>query len=135
MKNITLEKLNTFAVYLESKISSIFVQKENGKRLSSNDYTDMEKEKLSGIDAGANLTVTDSELSGISENPIQNKAVKAGLDGLHTALSAHSAAQERHIADDERIGWNEASKKMGYLDISYDSAANTVSIGRVSQEE
>ena len=68
MKNLTLEKLNTFAVYLESKISSVFVRKEEGKKLSANDFTNEEKQKLSGIAAEANLTITDSELSDVSEN-------------------------------------------------------------------
>ena len=90
MKNLTLEKLNTFAVYLESKISSVFVRKEEGKKLSANDFTNEEKQKLSGIAAEANLTITDSELSDVSENPIQNKVVKAGLDELQTILSDHT---------------------------------------------
>ena len=41
-------------LYLWSKIKSAFVAKEAGKRLSTNDYTNAEKEKLSGIEAGAN---------------------------------------------------------------------------------
>lgn len=41
-------------LYLWSKIKSAFVAKEAGKGLSTNDYTNAEKEKLSGIEAGAN---------------------------------------------------------------------------------
>ena len=41
-----------------------------------------DKTKLDGIESGANKTVVDSALSGNSENPVQNKAVKAALDGL-----------------------------------------------------
>ena len=54
-----------------------YVEKEDGKGLSSNDYTTEEKEKLAGL---KNTTV-DSDLSSTSTNPVQNKAVKAGLDG------------------------------------------------------
>ncbi len=132
MKNLTLEKLNTFAVYLESKISSVFVRKEEGKKLSANDFTDEEKQKLSGIAAEANLTITDSELSDVSENPIQNKVVKAGLDELQTILSDHNSNQGVHIAEEERLGWNEAKEKGDYLEISFDSSTNTVSIGSTS---
>lgn len=38
-------------------------------------------EKLNGIAAGANKTVVDDALSNTSVNPVQNKAVKAALDG------------------------------------------------------
>lgn len=54
MKYITLEKLNTFAVKLWSRISSTFVRKEEGKGLSANDFTATEKNKLAGIAAEAN---------------------------------------------------------------------------------
>lgn len=41
-------------LYLWGKIKELFVAKETGKGLSSNDYTTAEKEKLSGIETGAN---------------------------------------------------------------------------------
>lgn len=40
-----------------------------------------DKEKLDGIAAGANRTVVDSTLSENSTNPVQNKVIKAALDG------------------------------------------------------
>lgn len=39
---------------LIAKLNSIFVRKETGKGLSTNDYTSAEKEKLAGVAAGAN---------------------------------------------------------------------------------
>lgn len=45
---------NNGVLYLWQKIKSLFVQKEEGKSLSSNDYTNAEKEKLSGIEDNAN---------------------------------------------------------------------------------
>lgn len=51
MKYISIEKLNTFAVMLWSKISSNFVRKESGKGLSNNNYTTEEKNKLRDIDS------------------------------------------------------------------------------------
>lgn len=53
------------------------VDKVSGKGLSTNDYTTLEKEKLAGIEAGANKTEVDSKLSDTSTNPVQNKVVKA----------------------------------------------------------
>lgn len=61
------------------------VDKVSGKVLSSNDYTDAEKQQLASLVAGT-ITV-DSELSDSSENPVQNKVVKAALDNkLDTSM-------------------------------------------------
>ena len=82
------------------------VDKVNGKDLSTNDYTNEDKNKLAGISAGAKANVqadweendsssdayiknkptipasitVDSELSSSSTNPVQNKIVKGALD-------------------------------------------------------
>ena len=55
------------------------VDKVAGKGLSTEDYTSEEKTKLSGIEAEANKTVVDAELSPTSANPVQNKAVYAAI--------------------------------------------------------
>lgn len=54
------------------------VDKISGKGLSSNDYTDAEKEQLANLVAGT-ITV-DAAMSDSSTNPVQNKVVKAALD-------------------------------------------------------
>ena len=51
------------------------VDKVTGKGLSTNDYTTTEKNKLSGIEEGANKTVVDTSISGSSTNAVSNKAV------------------------------------------------------------
>lgn len=56
------------------------VDKIEGKGLSSNDFTTELKDKLDGMEEGANKTTVDTELSTTSENPVQNKIVKAALD-------------------------------------------------------
>ncbi len=81
-RKIDIEHLNTYTAYLAETIYKLFVKKVFGKGLSENDYTDEEKEKLAGIAEGANRTVTDEALNTASENPIQNKAVKAEADRL-----------------------------------------------------
>lgn len=76
MKLLQYDQLLYFFKGLKEK----FVAKEEGKGLSTNDYTTAEKTKLSGIAEGANKTTVDSTLSDTSVNPLQNKVVKAELD-------------------------------------------------------
>lgn len=57
MSIVTSEKLQSFAEKLAAKIESLFVKKESGKGLSTNDYTTTEKSKLAGIAAGAEVNV------------------------------------------------------------------------------
>lgn len=45
-----------------------------------------DKTKLDGVEAGANKTTVDAALDAASENPVQNKAVKAALDGKLSTL-------------------------------------------------
>lgn len=71
--------------YFLDKLKNIFdtkVDKVAGKGLSTNDYTTTEKNKLAGIESGAQVNPTiDSALSGTSANAVQNKVVKIALDG------------------------------------------------------
>lgn len=66
------------------------VEKEQGKGLSTEDFTTAEKTKLSGIEAGANKITVDSALNSASTNPVQNNVVsnaiagKVGKDGCLT---------------------------------------------------
>ena len=65
MKFLDLNNLS----YFWGKIKESFVQKEAGKGLSTNDFTNDEKSKLAGIEAGANNFVlgeaTDKVLGGV----------------------------------------------------------------------
>ena len=73
-----------------------------------------DKVKLDGIEEGANKTTVDAALDAASENPVQNKAVKAALDGK---LST-------------RGGEISASLKVGQTV----SAEGSVSVGRTSAD-
>lgn len=54
-----------------------------------------DKAKLDGVEAGANKTTVDAALDAASENPVQNKAVKAALDSkLSTRGGEISASLE-----------------------------------------
>lgn len=60
-------------------------------KTSTNDYTTAEKNKLAGIQAGANKTVVDSALSTTSTNPVQNKIVNAKLVELQNEIATINA--------------------------------------------
>lgn len=64
------------------------VDKVNGKGLSTNDYTTEEKEKLAGIETGANKTIVDSALSSTSANPVQNKIINTKFDSIQADIDS-----------------------------------------------
>lgn len=92
-------------LYFWQKIKAAFVAQESGKALSSNDFTDSLKNKLEGIDTGAQTNVqadwnvsdassdafiknkptipegviVDSEISSSSANPVQNSVIYTAL--------------------------------------------------------
>ena len=77
-----IDRIDAKITEVEGNVYSNFknkVDKENGKGLSANDFTTELKDKLDGVEEGANKTAVDAELSATSENPVQNKAVKAAL--------------------------------------------------------
>ena len=63
------------------------VDKVAGKGLSTNDFTTEEKEKLAGIETGANKTIIDSALSSTSTNPVQNKIINTKFNSIQTDIN------------------------------------------------
>lgn len=72
---------------LDGKVST-----EQGKGLSTNDYTTTEKNKLAGIESQANKTVVDDSLSSSSENPVQNKVINTALSGKADSSHDHTVS-------------------------------------------
>ena len=73
-----------------------------------------DKTKLDGVEAGANKTTVDAALDAASENPVQNKAVKAALDGKLSTIGGEIS---------------------GYLEVGQTvSAEGSVSVGRTSAD-
>lgn len=73
---------NTRGKYLTKKLLELIndkVDAEEGKGLSSNDFTAELKSKLDGIAEGATKTMVDTAVNSTSTNPVQNKAVYAEL--------------------------------------------------------
>ncbi|WP_027406153.1 hypothetical protein [Anaerovibrio sp. RM50] len=58
-----------------------YVEKENGKGLSTNDYTDAEKTKLAGVATGAEVNVIDTVKVDGTALTVTNKAVDIDLSG------------------------------------------------------
>lgn len=81
-----------------SNIDSTYVKKDGSKVLSTNDYTTLEKTKLSNIEDGANKTIVDNLLSSTSENPVQNKVV----------TSAIGAKADKTYVDESVAGFSDA---------------------------
>lgn len=69
------------------------VEKVEGKDLSSNDYTDTEKNKLATIEVGADKTIVDEALDSESTHPVQNKVIKEALDNLSAKLGDEEVGQ------------------------------------------
>ncbi len=67
------------------------VDKITGKGLSTEDFTTTLKDKLDGIEDGANKITVDSALSSTSTNPVQNKVVNTALSGKAPTSHASSA--------------------------------------------
>lgn len=74
-------------VALDGKASTAVASRTANGLMSTSDYI-----KLLGIEDGATNTVVDAELNATSTNPVQNKAVKAALDGKASTAVASQAA-------------------------------------------
>ncbi len=62
----------------------------NATKSKSGFMSAADKTKLDTIDEGANKTVVDNSLSDLSENPVENKAVKAAIDSKANAEHIHT---------------------------------------------
>ena len=94
---------------LDGKASTAVASQTANGLMSKDDKT-----KLDGVEAGANKTTVDSALDSASENPVQNKAVKAALDGKLSTLGGEIS---------------------GHLEVGQTvSAEGSVSVGRTSTD-
>ena len=90
---------------LDGKAGTAVATQSSAGLMSSDDKT-----KLDGVEAGANKTTVDAALDAASENPVQNKAVKAAIDGKLSTLGGEIS---------------------GHLDVGQTvSAEGSVSVGR-----
>lgn len=82
-------------LYFWQKIKNLFVVKEEGKGLSTNDYTTTEKNKLAGIASGAEVNVQSNwtQSTTTADDFIKNKPTlgDAAAKDVVTSISADSA--------------------------------------------
>lgn len=81
------------------------VDKEVGKTLTSNDFTNELKDKLDNIEVGANKTIIDAELSDTSNNPVENKVISIALGDKVTMPNTDGiiSAQDGQISTIESL--------------------------------
>lgn len=70
------------------------VEAEDGKGLSTNDYTTEEKNKLAGIAEGATKITIDTSLSASSTNPVQNSAVHSAISNLNSLVGDTAVSEQ-----------------------------------------
>lgn len=100
--------------YLWTKIKNLFVQKESGKGLSTNDFTTAYKTKLDGIASGANKytlpTATSTTLGGIK--------VGSGLSITGGGVLSTSGSSGITLLYEENIVISNVNSKTVNFDIS-----------------
>ena len=132
-------------LYFWQKIKTTFVQSESGKGLSSNDYTTAEKNKLSGIEAGAQVNVKPNwNAASGSSAEILNKPTKLSkftndsgfitaaspaLTGTPTAPTPTSGADNNQIANTEFVNDAIADAISGITGISFVIVQNLPATG------
>ena len=90
IKYLSLDGLSHF----KSKLDSEYVEQENGKGLSTNDYTDAEKTKLAGIETGAEENTIESIIVNGTTATIANKVASVTVEaGAINSISVNGTAQ------------------------------------------
>ena len=110
---------------LDGKAGTAVATQSSAGLMSSDDKT-----KLDGVEAGANKTIVDAALDEASENPVQNKAVKAALDSkLSTRGGEISASLNvgQTVSAEGSVSVGRTSKDTG---IHFEKAASDA--GRIS---
>ena len=101
-KFLDLAGLTALGEHLEENFDTK-VDKVSGKDLSSNDFTDALKAKLEGIATGATKVSVDGSLSDSSQNPVQNKIVKAELDKKMDKTQKGAAGGVAELGSDGKV--------------------------------
>ena len=130
---------NTYAV--PSDLDA-YVEKVNGKGLSSNDFTNELKTKLDSL---SQITI-DSELSPTSTNPVMNKVVTNALNSKQQSLTSsetvaitdYNGNPQPNVLLNDNLNDNIITKNGGLyanVDIIVNSAANTITLRRSGNED
>lgn len=118
-------------LYFWQKIKNLFVRKEDGKGLSSNDYTTTEKNKLAGIDDGADQNVIEQvKVNGTALTPDSNKAVDVTVPTKTSDLTNDSdfVADANYVHTDNNYSNTDKSKLDGIANGADVSAIKSVKV-------
>ena len=125
---------------LDGKASTAVASQTANGLMSKDDKT-----KLDGVEAGANKTTVDSALDSASENPVQNKAVKAALDGklstrggeisaslrVGQTVSAEGSVSVGRTSTDTGIHFEKAASDAGRISHGSDPMTGVAPIARL----
>lgn len=105
------------------------VDKESGKGLSSNDFTDELKDKLVNLNPGGSEVTVDAELSATSENPVQNKVITNNINTLTGNINnLQTAVNELQAGSAESLN----SIKINNVEVSKQNKASNIETDEVS---
>lgn len=110
------------------------VDKIDGKQLSTNDYTTEEKNKLAGIQEGAEVNPTiDSILSTTSENAVQNNVVTEALNDKASLSQNNTFTGNQSFTGDVNIKSLKQSDDLVWGTLYGNGAPTTTTVGAVGQ--
>jgi len=118
--NLYNVKDNTARQALDNKVDKV-----NGKGLSTNDFTTEEKNKLARINENI-----DSSLSNTSENPVQNKIVKAAVDNKVDKV-AGKGLSTNDFTNELKTKLENAQEELTFDDMPVEESDNPVKSGGV----
>ena len=125
---------------LDGKAGTAVATQSSAGLMSSDDKT-----KLDGVEAGANKTIVDAALDEASENPVQNKAVKAALDSklstrggeisasleVGQTVSAEGSVSVGRTSTDTGIHFEKAASDAGRISHGSDPMTGVAPIARL----
>ena len=125
---------------LDGKAGTAVATQSSAGLMSSDDKT-----KLDGVEAGANKTIVDAALDAGSTNPVQNKAVKAALDGklstrggeisgylsVGLTVSAEGSVSTGETSTDTGIHFEKAGSDVGRISHGSDPMTGVAPIARL----
>ena len=105
------------------------VDKEDGKGLSTNDFTNQMLSKLNSIAENANNVSVDSALSSESTNPVQNKVIYDRFENLTSLVNSNKLANDANVTElNSRINTvdNDVRTSIATYKEAHDQDINTV---------
>lgn len=106
-------------LYFWGKIKNVFVEKENGKGLSTNDFTNNYKDKLDGIASGAEVNVIENisvnGVQGTISGKVASVSISAGaIDSISVNGTPQTIDQNKNVDISVPTNNNQLTNGAGY---------------------